>query len=311
MKKVLLTLLVLSLGFIMRAQITTTNPAFITEDFTGNVEITYDAALGSGGLKDFTGDVYAHVGVITDKSKDATDWKYVVTPWPSTTNLALANTPKNKLTTLGSNKYKLTLPGGVRSYFGVPAGEKVQKIALVFRSSDGKKEGKTTAGGDILVEVYEAGLNISFQTPATNTTLAAGTAYNISIKTSIAATTLNLYVNGSIVRTANGATTLTYTYTFATADDYVLVAEGMLGAQNVRDTLYVCVPAAVSSQARPSGTQNGINYLDQNTVTLVLHAPGKENVFVLGEFNNWIQKNTFQMKKEWRVLLDYHQRSYS
>jgi glycosidase len=298
MKKVLLTMLVLSFGFFLQAQISATSPTFITESYTGDVEITFDATLGSAGLKDFTGDVYAHVGVITDKSATNSDWKYVVTPWPNTTNLALANTAKNKLTALGNNKYKLVLTGGVRAYFGVAAADKVLKIAIVFRSADGKKEGKTAAGGDVLVDVYEAGLNIGFQRPEGNTTLAAGTAYNISVTTSLAVTTLNLYVNGTIVKTANGATTLTHTYTFATANDYILIAEGILGGQTMRDTAYVCVPQDVTSQTRPSGTQVGINYIDANTVTLVLHAPGKGNVFVLGEFNDWIQLNAFQMKKD-------------
>jgi hypothetical protein len=298
MKKTLLTLFILCLGYVAQAQISGTTPAFITEDFTGNIEITFDATLGSAGLKDLTGDVYAHMGVITDKSTSGSDWKYVVTPWPSSTNLTLANTTKNKLTALGNNKYKLVISGGVRAFFGVATDEKVQKIALVFRNTDGTKTGKTASGGDIFIDVYEAGLNIGFQRPDGNITLTSGEAYNISVTTSIAVTTLNLYVNGSIVKTANGATTLTHTYTFATANDYTLIAEAILGGQTVRDTAYVCVPQPVTTQARPAGTQAGINYIDANTVTLVLHAPGKQNVFVLGEFNNWIQLNAFQMKKD-------------
>ncbi|MDD3490080.1 MAG: alpha-amylase family glycosyl hydrolase [Paludibacter sp.] len=300
MKKTLLTLLILCFGYIIQAQISSTSPAFITEAYTGDVEIVFDATQGNAGLKDLVGDVYAHVGAITDKSTTNSDWKYVVTPWPDTktNNLALANIAKNKLSALGNNKYKLILTGGVRAFFGVPAGEKVQKIALVFRNTDGSKTGKTASGGDIFVDVYEAGLNIGFQRPDGNITLSAGEAYNISVTTSIAVTTLNLYINGSIVKTLNGYSTLTHTYTFATANDYTLIAEAILGGQTVRDTAYVCVPQPVTTQARPAGTQPGINYVNPTTVTLVLHAPGKQNVFVLGEFNNWIQLNAFQMKKD-------------
>ena len=292
---ILLSLLVSTIGF---TQITGTVPSFITETYTGNVEITFDATLGSAGLKDVTGDVYAHTGVITDKSTSGSDWKYVITPWPNTTNLAIANTAKNKLISLGNNKYKFIITGGVRAFYGVATGEKVQKIALVFRNADGSKTGKTASGGDIFIDVFETGLNISFQTPATNLTLAAGTSYNISVVTSMTVTTLNLYINGTIVKTANAASTLSHTYTFATADDYVLIAEGIIGGQRVRDTAYICVPQPVTNQSRPAGTQPGINYIDNNTVTLVLHAPGKNNVFLLGDFNDWIQKNSFQLKKD-------------
>lgn len=291
----LLSLLVATFGF---TQITGTLPSLITESYTGNIEITFDATLGSAGLKDVTGDVYAHAGVITDKSTSGSDWKYVITPWPNTTNLAQANTTKNKLIPLGNNKYKFVITGGIRAFYGVAAGEKVQKIALVFRNADGSKTGKTASGGDIFIDVYESGLNISFQTPAANLTLAAGTSYNISVVTSITVTTLNLYINGTIVKTNNGASTLSHTYTFTNADDYALVAEGIIGGMRVRDTVYVCVPQPVTNQARPAGTQPGINYIDNNTVTLVLHAPGKNNVFLLGDFNNWIQLNAFQLKKD-------------
>ena len=54
------------------------------------------------------------------------------------------------MTSLGNNKWELNITPDVRSYYGVPAGEKILKMAFVFRSSDGKKEGKDTGGKDIL-----------------------------------------------------------------------------------------------------------------------------------------------------------------
>ncbi len=37
----------------------------------------------------------------------------------------------------------------------------------------------------------------------------------------------------------------------------------------------------------PSGLQDGINYIDDSTVTLILFAPGKNTVHAIGDFNNW------------------------
>jgi hypothetical protein len=48
------------------AQIITTDPAIPLSD--GSVIIYYDATLGTGGLKGYTGDVYAHAGVLTNLS---------------------------------------------------------------------------------------------------------------------------------------------------------------------------------------------------------------------------------------------------
>ena len=53
MKKTLLTLLILCFGYIVHAQISSTSPAFITEAYTGDVEIIFDATQGNAGLKDF------------------------------------------------------------------------------------------------------------------------------------------------------------------------------------------------------------------------------------------------------------------
>src|SRR5690606_28543583 len=41
-----------------------------------------------------------------------------------------------------------------------------------------------------------------------------------------------------------------------------------------------------------------INYPGSNSAALVLWAPKKENVFVLGDFNGWKLSNEFQMKKD-------------
>ena len=38
------------------------------------VTVVFDASLGSGGLIGYTGNVYAHTGVITNNSKNESDW---------------------------------------------------------------------------------------------------------------------------------------------------------------------------------------------------------------------------------------------
>jgi hypothetical protein len=150
MKKSIFTLFILLVSVWCSGQLVSTNPQFVTQD-GGVTEITFDAAstLGNLGLKGYTGDVYAHVGVITSASTSSSDWKYVVTPWPSTTNLTLANTAKNKLTSLGNDKWKLTISPTIRSYFGVPSTETILKIALVFLMAQNKKR-------RVLVVIYSS-----------------------------------------------------------------------------------------------------------------------------------------------------------
>ena len=43
------------------------------------------------------------------------------------------------------------------------------------------------------------------------------------------------------------------------------------------------------------GLKNGANIINDSTVTLVLYAPGKENVFVLTESNDFLPDVNYQM----------------
>jgi hypothetical protein len=110
------------------------------------------------------GDVYAHTGVITQNSTSGSDWKYVKTNWGQ-------NTPATRLVRISTNLYKLTISPNIRAYYGVPANEKILQMAFVFRSdlpvnNGGYFEGKTAAGGDIYVDVYESGLQIKLNKPS-------------------------------------------------------------------------------------------------------------------------------------------------
>ena len=126
----------------VQAQIVTTTPPFPTE--SEEITIVFDATKGTAGLKGFTGDVYAHTGVITSKSTGSTDWRHTIAGWTE-------NLPKAKMTKLGNDKWKLKITPNIREYYAVPDGESVKQMVFVFRSSNGSKEGKDTGGKDIFV----------------------------------------------------------------------------------------------------------------------------------------------------------------
>jgi len=299
MKKTTLTLLVLLLTVTAWAQIITTSPTFVTQSSGTTIDIIYDASLGTAGLKDYAGTdgVYAHTGVITTGSSTSSDWKHAPT-WGD-------NSAKYKMTSLGNNKWKLTITPDMATYYGLTTGEVVTKMAFVFRDGTSTKQGKDTGGTDIFVNVYQAGLNISFTNPTANQTVTAGTAINIQFSSSLAAD-LNLLINGTSVQANASATSLSYSYTFATANNYTIIAQAGLNGVTVADTVQVFVPEAVTTQARPTGVTDGINYIDNTTATLVLYAPGKSNVFLIGDFNNWTQLNSYQLKKDgdyWWITL--------
>lgn len=276
---------------LLSAQIITTNPAFITRDYNGEIEIIYDAALGTAGLKDYTGTdgVYAHTGVITNASTSDTDWKHAPA-WGD-------NSPKYRLTPLGDNKWQLLITPNMASYYQLNTGEIVYKLAFVFRNGLKTREGKDVGGKDIFVSLYDSGFQLAITNPANNISVSAGTSLQLSVSTSIAAD-IQLLLNDNLLHQANATLSLQHEHTFISADDYRLIAAATALDTTIYDTVYINVPRPVETIPLPQGALPGINYLNDSTVTLVLHAPGKEHVFLIGEFNNWMQLNAFQMKKD-------------
>lgn len=308
MRKTLFLFLSLFIAAYGWAQVVTTNPTFITET-SGAVEVIFDATQGTAGLKDYTGTVYAHAGVITSSSISDSDWKYVLSDWGE-------NLDKCKLTSLGNNKWKFVISPSIREFYGVAEGEEIKKLAFVFRSAeqaagkDSYLEGKDIVGGsvsDIFIEVYKQGLNVSFASPAGSQSIKKGGSLDFVVNTSSEAK-IELLLNSNVVKTEQSAASLSYKYTFASEDDYVFVAKASTQQQTVYDTIYVCVPKTATSAARPSGLLDGINYIDNSTTTFVLYAPKKKNVFLVGDFNDWVQLNSYQLKKDgdywWYTLTD-------
>ena len=66
---------------------------------------------------------------------------------------------------VSANEYQLTISPNIREFYGVPAGEKILKLAFVFRNCNGSKTGRDAEALIFLPEVYEEGLKVSFIQP--------------------------------------------------------------------------------------------------------------------------------------------------
>ncbi len=148
----LMMAVLLSATLYTQGQVVTTNPEFPVDNQA--VEIIFDATQGNQGLMGYTGDVYAHTGVITNLSSSPSDWKYTKTAWGT-------NTPETKLERLSANLYKLSITPDIRAYYGVPASQIILRMAFVFRSGvevgGSYKEGKDVGNADIFADVYPPG----------------------------------------------------------------------------------------------------------------------------------------------------------
>ncbi len=273
------------------AQITT-NPIFAHD--IDSVTIIFNSQDGNGGLKNYNGDIYAHTGVITNNSTSSSDWKYVKTSWGQ-------NIPATKLTKIAPYTYILRISPSIRSYYGVPTTETIKKMAFVFRSETASNngsyyEGKAKDGSDIFATVYGSGLNMFLEKPDGDMFMATiGDTIHINAF-SDNADSLSLYHNGlRIISTQNDS--LYYPLVVNNSGNNWINAIAYSASTEIKDSFSYFIAKPTVVEPLPSGIIDGINYLDNQTVILSLYAPGKNNIIVLGDFNNWNLDTSFQMKK--------------
>lgn len=281
-------------------QLLSWTPEFPLDNST--VTITVDCAKGNQGLFNFEGgssnNVYVHIGVITNLSTSFSDWRYVPFSW-GTANAAAKATP------LGNNKYSYTITN-VRSFFGVPAGETIQKICVIYRNATGSLKQVNSDGSDMYVPVYNSGqlfarLNLPPREPRfvpwlEPITASVGSTITINGVSSIAAN-LTLKLNGTVVGTAANATTITATPTITTNCDQQITLEAENGGTVVTDIINFYIPPTTTTAPLPTGVQDGINYNSPTSVTLVLYAPGKNTVVAVGDFNSWTAGCAYQFNR--------------
>ncbi len=268
-----------------------------------NLAVTVDCTKGNQGLLNYGGgtssDVYVHVGVITNLSTGPSDWKYVKFTWGTTDPAAHA-------TSIGANKYQYVI-NNIRSFFGVPAGETIKKVTVIFRSGDGSKKQVNSDVSDMYLPVYGSTeyavrLNLPPFEPryipwAEPISVAVGG--NVSISgVSSANAALTLKLDGNTINTATAANTITANPAIATACEHKIVLEGNDGSGIKKDSFSFYIAPATTVAALPAGVQEGINYAANNTsVTLVLYAPNKNSVTVIGDFSNWASLCSNQMNR--------------
>lgn len=290
----------------IQAQVTW-SPSFATDGDT--LALTFDATGGNKGLLGFTGDVYLYTGVITSNSTKDTDWKYVR---PAGSNGWSSFPTELKATPAGENRWTFTYGTSVRRFYGVPEGEEIQKIAVLFR---GVRNGAVAAVGraegdkDILIPLNQSGLRVTFLTPTTPFVLQKQAEPYTVLATGASSTggevTLTLYQNGELVSTTQDDT-LSHT---VTPEQGSTLEFTLIGVEEASSGGATSTPSDTARftlitfgeperQARPSGVQDGITPNSDGSVTLSLFAPQKDFVHVIGSFNDWTPRHAFTMRKD-------------
>ena len=268
-------------------QVVTTAPIFPAADQP--VTLYFDASKGNSSLMNCNCDVYLHTGVITNQSSTPSDWKYVVTEWGQAND-------RWKMTPLTNepNKYSYTISPDIQTFYGVPTSETIQQLAFVFRNADGSKVGRADDGGDIYTPVFNGQLTFQLitPTPASLQPVTPGETLLINGEASLFSL-IEIFDNDSLIHSEYG-TQLNYNL-LTTAGAHQITITATAGGVS-QTTFFSYFTAAPSTQAsNPYPELYGHQRLPNGSVYFSLYAPEKSYVYVLGDFNNWLPSEDWQM----------------
>lgn len=288
MKKIALPV-ALCLAFIiqLKAQILDISPVFPQQ--TDDITITYNAEEGNGALVGVT-PVYAHAGLITEASTSPTDWKYVQGNWGTAD-------PNVLMEDIGNNMHRISY--NIKDYYGVPDSERALQLAFVFRNANGSVVGRDPLGADIYYPIYhpDEGLQTLLLSPESNNLLVElGDTIRVKAASSLSAE-LTLEDNKVLIATAKDSRDLYHEIIVSEAGNHEVIFTSETGSEVSEKSFSYFVIPNVTVADPPADTEDGLTVVDENTVIFKLFAPHKENVFLIGDFNNWTLKEEFFLNR--------------
>lgn len=171
----------------------------------------------------------------------------------------------------------------------------ITEIGMLLKGNDWS-DGQTV---DFTTQISQ-GFSVNMASPSGNYGFYnANDIINIELSSSELAT-FQFFVDGNLEYEEAGITHFSYEHTViddGQAHDLSMSATDGTDTETLNYS-YIVNPI-VSNEPLPAGLQDGINYGEDDTsVHLVLTAPTKENVFVIGTFNDWSLSDEYLMKKD-------------
>lgn len=271
---------------ICMGQVVWTEPSFPSQ--LDDVTIYFDASKGNQGLKDFTGNVYAHTGVITNQSSSPTDWKNVQGTWG-------VEFPKTLLKKESANLYSINY--NITEFYDIQTGQEVEKLAFVFRNVDGSLSGRAEDGSDIYVDVYppNQGLLLSIDSPKEQNVLFIDDSLLVKFNTNEVAEIL-VENNGEVVFEGETDTYENYIHPQSVGEKSLKITAKNENEEISKSINYLVLSRNQNIGNAPAGTKDGLNDLGDRFI-FQLYAPRKDFVFFLCPANEFQLDQDYLMTK--------------
>ncbi|HHB51935.1 MAG TPA: hypothetical protein ENK75_02650, partial [Saprospiraceae bacterium] len=158
-------------------------------------------------------------------------------------------------------------------------------------------EGKATGGNDIFYPIYPDDIAFTAVLTAPSDPFLVkqiGQTINVAGIASQDAS-FSLFDNGDLLAQQSGLS-FGYSLEITSAGSHHVALKATNGTEEIVNDFYYVVPLTNEIEVLPEGIVPGINYIDDNTVIFALEAPNKNNVFLLGDFNEWVISTGYQLK---------------
>ncbi|MCX2744360.1 alpha-amylase family glycosyl hydrolase [Mangrovivirga sp. M17] len=244
---------------------------------------------------------YDVTGTSLENLNDAYLWMWL----PSTTSATDAAFNKNpadsdptstaaakftKISEGGTTTFSLTLKPSDH-FASIPDGQ--TEIGMLLKGNDWS-DGKTVD------YVAETGFALTINNPVTNY-LFVNEGETIIFDGGVnEQSTVRFLANGVEINSLSTSGAFSFDYTFNDTNINLIQIEANNGSETITYDIDVIFKGVQPSAPRPAGIIPGINYHDgdDTKVTLCLFAPGKSNVFLYGEWNDWTISSATQMTKD-------------
>ena len=289
MKKLILIFALLCAKWLpIAGQAVTTEPALPNGD--QEITIIFDLKLSKDdrtkGLLGKKDDIYLWSGAGSTETGDAFQFQPA-----GQTNFAIPF-EKGKMTSLGNDKWSIKLKP--RDYYAVPSNVSIRKLGVLLKSGDGKAQTE-----DFIITLYDNKLNVAFIQPKEKTFFVDSGVIIPVLAISSQKSILELMVNDVSVLTVNNKDSLNYSLKVGTLPGSLqrVKITAKTATETATTEFIVTVKPIPTTAALPTGVKDGINYISDTKVTLVLFAPKKEFVYAIGDFNGWQNNDQSLMKR--------------
>ncbi|MFP4090454.1 MAG: alpha-amylase family glycosyl hydrolase [Cyclobacteriaceae bacterium] len=207
--------------------------------------------------------------------------------------------PAGLMTSVGDDVWQIDIQ--LNEFYSIGLDATVNRIGFLLKNASG-----TAQTEDFVFEIAPGGNFLAFISPRNLGQvqfIEQGASFPISFGTS-APGDLQLSINEGSgyqqVATVTADDSLIYNYTVNAGDTLLVKAEATINGQLIskeREIVFQLKEPRVEA-ALPAGIEPGINYdpADDTKVTLALLAPGKDFVYVVGEFTKWQIDEAYQMQ---------------